>query len=96
MSQGYAIKSKAEAIAYLAHPMLGTRLAGCTSVIPAVAGSLAHEISGSPDAAKFGPSMTLFDAIDAGGLYHEGLDRFFDGKRDPATLLVLERRLAVR
>lgn len=90
MSQRYAIKSKAEAVAYLAHPLLGTRLAECTRAVLAMAEKSAHEIFGSPDDLKFRSSMTLFSAVDAGRLYRDGLDRFFDREGDPATLAVLD------
>lgn len=91
MSQRYAIRSKAEAVAYLAHPQLGIRLTECTRTILAVSGKSAHEIFGSPDDAKFRSSMTLFDAVDAGSLYRQALDRLYGGETDPATLAVLDR-----
>ena len=91
MSQRYAVRSKSEAVAYLAHPLLGARLTECTRTILAVRDLSAHEIFGSPDDMKLRSSLTLFDAVDAGGFYREGLDRFFSGQRDPATLAVLGR-----
>ena len=33
MSQTFAINSKAEALAYLAHPVLGARLTECTNIV---------------------------------------------------------------
>ena len=62
-SQKFAIKSKAEALAYLAHPVLGPRLKECTEVVNALHGSSAHQIFGSPDDMKFRSSMTLFHKI---------------------------------
>jgi uncharacterized protein (DUF1810 family) len=91
MSQRYAIKSKPEAVAYLAHPLLGTRLTECTRAVLEIEDRTAHEIFGSPDNMKFRSSMTLFDVVDAGGLYRKALDRFFGGERDPATLAALDR-----
>jgi uncharacterized protein (DUF1810 family) len=92
MSQRYAIKSKDEAVAYLGHPLLGTRLAECTRAVLDVGDRTAHEIFGSPDELKFRSSMTLFEGINAGGgPYRKALDRFFGGERDPATLAVLGR-----
>ncbi len=78
-------------MAYLADPLLGTRLAECTRAVLEIANRSAHDIFGSTDDMKFRSSMTLFDAVGAGGLYREGLDRFFGGERDPATLAILER-----
>jgi uncharacterized protein (DUF1810 family) len=54
MAQRFAIRSMDEAVAYLAHPLLGTRLAECTQAMLSAAGS-AHAILGSPDDVKFRP-----------------------------------------
>jgi uncharacterized protein (DUF1810 family) len=86
----YAIKSRDEAIAYLAIPLLGARLIECTKLVLAIANKSAQEIFGSPDDLKFRSSMTLFDAVDSGSLYSQALDRFFGGKSDWATLEILE------
>lgn len=91
MSQRYAIKSVSEAIAYLAHPLLGIRLAECTRAVLGVVSRSAYEIFGSPDDMKFRSSMTLFDAVDAGNLYREALDRLYGGEGDPATLAMIDR-----
>ena len=91
MSQRYAIKSKAEALAYLAHPLLGTQLMECTRAVLSVADRSAHEFFGSLDDVKCRSSMTLFDAVHAGSLFRQCLDRCFDGERDPATLAVLDQ-----
>jgi hypothetical protein len=41
--------------------------------------------------------MTLFNAVDAGPLYRQALQRFFDGKEDPATAgIVKEWRAGLR
>jgi uncharacterized protein (DUF1810 family) len=85
----YAIKSREEAIAYLATPVLGARLIECTKAVLAVPDKSAHEIFGSPDDMKFHSSMTLFDAVDGGDLYRQALDRFFNGEPDQATLDIL-------
>jgi uncharacterized protein (DUF1810 family) len=91
MATRYAIRSRAEAIAYLATPLLGARLLECTMAVLAVPDKSAHEIFGSPDDMKFHSSMTLFDAVDGSSLYGQALDRFFDGMRDKATLDILNR-----
>jgi uncharacterized protein (DUF1810 family) len=88
MSQRYAIRSIEEAVSYLAHPILGARLAECTRAILAAQGS-AHSILGAPDDAKFRSSMTLFDAADAGPLYSEALKHFFEGEKNPATVHIV-------
>src|SRR5690242_13780361 len=65
MSQMYAIRDRAEAEAYLAHPVLGARLRECTNLVNAVEGRSAHDIFGSPDDVKFRSCMTLFAACAA-------------------------------
>jgi uncharacterized protein (DUF1810 family) len=86
----YAIKSRDEAVAYLATPLLGARLLECTKLVLAVPHKSAHDIFGPPDDMKFRSSMTLFDAVDSGGLYGEALDRFYGGERDKTTLDILQ------
>jgi uncharacterized protein (DUF1810 family) len=85
----YAIKSREEAVAYLATPLLGARLIECTNAVLSIAGKSAHQIFGSPDDMKFHSSMTLFNAVDGGDLYSHALDRFFAGRRDDKTLAIL-------
>ena len=60
MAQRYAIGSRAEAVAYLEHPVLGPRLRECTRLVNTVVGKDIHAILGSPDDMKFRSSMTLF------------------------------------
>ena len=52
MSQRYAIRSLAEADAYLSHPVLGPRLRECAEAVTGVEGRSAREIFGSPDDMK--------------------------------------------
>jgi len=63
MSKRYAIESRDEGEAYLAHDILGPRLRECTEIVNAVEGKSAYEIFGSPDDKKFRSSMTLFNAV---------------------------------
>ena len=89
MSQRYAIASRAEASAYLAHPTLGPRLIECTHLVLAVEGRTINAILGAPDDAKFHSSMTLFDAVSGEPVFDEALARYFSGERDQATLDIL-------
>jgi uncharacterized protein (DUF1810 family) len=89
MSQRYAIASRAEAKAYLAHPILGPRLVECTRLLLAVEGRTINAILGAPDDAKFRSSMTLFDAVSEEPVFDEALARYFSGERDKATLDIL-------
>ena len=91
MARTYGIGSRAEALAYLGHPLLGERLAACTIAMLAVEGRSARAILGSPDDLKFCSSMTLFAACSApGSLYHQALERYCGGSPDPKTLALLE------
>jgi uncharacterized protein (DUF1810 family) len=91
MSQRYAIGSRAEAEAYLAHPVLGARLVECTGLILAVEGRSINAILGAPDDAKFRSSMTLFGAVSDQPIFSDALARYFAGERDSATLEILAR-----
>jgi uncharacterized protein (DUF1810 family) len=91
-SRKYAIKSLDEARAYLAHPLLGRRLAECASAALAVEGRSAKEIFASPDDMKLRSCATLFAQI-AGddSVFQRLLDKYFDGVPDTATLRFLGR-----
>jgi uncharacterized protein (DUF1810 family) len=91
MSQRYAIGSRAEAEAYLAHPVLGPRLIECTRLVLAVEGRTINAILGAPDDAKFRSSMTLFGAVSEDPVFGEALARYFAGERDGATLQILAK-----
>ncbi|WP_448043251.1 DUF1810 domain-containing protein [Bradyrhizobium liaoningense] len=91
MSQRYAIESRAEAEAYLAHPVLGARLIECTRLVLAVEGRTINAILGAPDDAKFRSSMTLFGAASDEPVFDQAIARYFAGERDGATLEILSR-----
>jgi uncharacterized protein (DUF1810 family) len=91
MSRLYAIGSRDEARAYLAHPLLGARLRECTAMTLGVEGRTAHEIFGSPDDLKFHASMTLFAAVAEGEMIFDApLRKYFAGG-DARTLEILAR-----
>jgi uncharacterized protein (DUF1810 family) len=91
LSRRYAISSRAEADAYLAHPVLGPRLRECTALVNGVEGCSATEIFGSPDDLKFRSSMTLFDAVaDDPAPFETALERYYGGDPDPKTLELLD------
>lgn len=91
MSQRYAIGSREEANAYLAHPILGARLLECTGLVLAVQGRTINAILGAPDDAKFRSSMTLFGAVSDEPIFGEAIARYFAGERDDATLQILSK-----
>ncbi len=87
MAQLYAISTRPEALAYLAHPILGARLLECTRLVNAVQGRTVYQIFGSPDDLKFRSSMTLFQAVAPELLeFTESLRKFFEGNGDPLTI----------
>lgn len=86
----FAIASLDEAKAYLAHPVLGTRLRECAGLVLAVRQRSIHDIFGSPDDLKFHSSMTLFNRADPGApVFEQCLLEYFAGKGDPKTLALL-------
>lgn len=89
----YAIKSKDEATAYLAHPLLGKRLMECAEALLKIEGKSAAEIFGYPDDLKLRSSMTLFASITPGGsVFSRVLDRYFEGEPDARTLELLPHK----
>ena len=87
----YGITSVAEARAYLAHPLLGTRLTACVEAVIAVDGRSVNAIFGSPDDMKFHSSMTLFDVVAPATVFWAALQKYCDGVADPATLALIGR-----
>jgi uncharacterized protein (DUF1810 family) len=87
MANRYAISSRDEAEAYLAHPLLGTRLRQCTSLVMALEGRSIEQIFDEPDNLKFHSSMTLFSRVDSESeLFTNALKKYFAGKPDQLTL----------
>jgi uncharacterized protein (DUF1810 family) len=83
----YAIHTYEEAAAYLAHPVLGSRLVECTRLVNAVEGSTAEQNFGQVDAMKFHSCMTLFAAVDDRQPdFTEALRKYFSAVPDQATL----------
>lgn len=87
-AQHYAIGSLNEAKAYLAHPLLGPRLAACVEALQALDDTNAEQVFGPVDAIKLRSSLTLFDQAGGGAMFAAALDHWFDGA-DPATLALL-------
>ena len=93
MAERYAIGSRAEAAAYLTHPVLGSRLVACTEALLSHPTLTAHQILGSPDDLKLRSSMTLFARVSPpGSIFHRALERFYGGEMDGRTLELLERQ----
>ena len=87
MAQRFAIGSLDEARAYLAHPVLGSRMIECVQAVLAIEGRTAIEVFGHPDDAKLRSSLTLFERADLSQpAFGEALDAVYGGERDGATL----------
>ena len=90
VARRYAIRSAAEATAYLHHPVLGPRLAECAEALLRVKGRSATGIFGSPDDLKLRSCATLFAQVSPpGSVFQRVLDAYYQGERDPATLRLL-------
>lgn len=90
----YAIRGLVEARDYLAHPVLGARLAECTDRMLDWAGKRsAAAILGDIDALKFCSSMTLFQiaapGAGEGDRFQHALEAFCQGRPDEHTLQLL-------
>jgi uncharacterized protein (DUF1810 family) len=89
MAQPFAIKSKREAEAYLAHELLGPRLIECSRLVMAASEKRIKDILGSPDDMKFRSSMTLFDVVSKQEIFAEAIGTFYPEGPDASTLRIL-------
>jgi uncharacterized protein (DUF1810 family) len=89
IAQQFAIRSRAEATAYIAHNILSPRLMECTRLVLAASEKPINTILGSPDDLKFRSSMTLFDAVSSQEIFAEAIGIFYPTGKDPATLDIL-------
>ena len=87
-AQHYGLAGPSEARAYLAHPVLGTRLIEYTMLVNHVEGRTANRIFGSPDDMKFRSCMTLFATLQPHP-FEDALRKYYDDKPDPMTLELL-------
>ncbi|KQX19282.1 MULTISPECIES: DUF1810 domain-containing protein [unclassified Sphingomonas] len=93
-AQRYAIASLDEARAYLAHPVLGARLQACVEALQDLEHGSAEAVFGDIDALKLRSSLTLFEQAGGERLFAAAIERWFDGRRDEATLRLLGRSAA--
>lgn len=90
MARRYAIHSRAEAVAFLEHPVLGTRLMECVDALLALESLSAQQIMGDPDFMKLQSSMTLFAAASPFETRFERLiAKYYAGGKDQKTLSFL-------
>lgn len=94
MARRYAIASLAEAIAYLAHPLLGSRLLDCLAALDSLPPTSAEAVFGGIDAVKLRSSLTLFSRAAAGtgtaAAFAAALQRWCQSVKDDATVRLLE------
>lgn len=83
----FALLGVSEARAYLADPVLGSRLRQATAAVLAHSGQSLYAIFGTPDDRKFVSCMTLFHrAAPEEKLFAQALAAFAAGQEDEATL----------
>ncbi len=89
----YAIQDTAEAMRYILHPVLGTRLVEISTELLHLRTTDAVEIVGSIDSLKLHSSMTLFALLEnQHPVFQQVLDRFFAGKKDQKTVALITQR----
>ncbi|UTP40282.1 DUF1810 domain-containing protein [Phenylobacterium sp. LH3H17] len=89
MAVRYAIRSRAEARAYLTHSVLRDRLINLTNVAIHAPAASVQDLFGYPDHLKFHSSMTLFEAVAPHEpAFPRAIDRWFKGP-DARTLEIL-------
>jgi uncharacterized protein (DUF1810 family) len=85
-AQHFAISDLAEAVAYLAHPVLGPRLRECAQALTDLPDTDAVKILGAIDAQKLSSSMTLFALANRDErVFRDVLDQYFGGALDEGT-----------
>jgi len=87
LSHFYGISGRAEAKAYLNHPILGSRLMEISEALLTNTDKSAEWILGDIDAQKVKSCMTLFDSISPNDIFSEVLDSFYNGERDKNSIV---------
>lgn len=87
----FGITGRAEAEAYLAHPLLGPRLTQCAEAALQIQAGSAEQIF-ADDARKLRSSATLFAEVSpAGSVFHQLLSRYYDDVPDKLTIDLLQK-----
>ena len=90
IARQFAIRSAAEARAYLVHPILGPRLLECCEALLELSSTSATDIFGSPDDMKLRSCVTLFASVsEPGSVFQRVLSRFFGGAPDQRSEALL-------
>lgn len=81
-----------EAVAFLAHDILGDRLRHCCELLLSLpAETRIAVVLGATDAMKLQSSMTLFATISGERIFRDVIDRYYGGELDATTLELVER-----
>jgi len=87
----YAIKSYEEAVDYLNHPVVGSRLIEITTIFYAIENKLVTDILGAIDAIKLQSCMTLFDLVQTNQpIFSDVLNKYYAGNKCAKTLIFIE------
>ena len=93
-SRYYGLDGVDEARAYLAHPILGTRLRKITTAV-LQSDKSADEIFGGIDTIKFRSCMTLFNEVADDDLFGRVLLKCFEGKEDSKTVQMTDPEVKI-
>ncbi len=94
MDANYSIKSKEEAIAYLADGLLAGRLYECIDLLLDIESDEISTVMTSPDDLKLRSSMTLFAQVaDNPSPFKQVLTKYFAGDTDQLTVSLLGRHI---
>ena len=86
----YGLSDLDEASAYLAHPVLGSRLRECCGLLLELQGRTAAQVFGFPDDLKLRSSVTLFAQAACGpSPFTRVLEHYYGGQPDAKTLQLL-------
>ena len=89
----YAISGRDEALAYLAHPVLGPRLRACLEALDALPDPDPIAVLGPVDALKLRSCLTLFATASLDeARFEDALARFYPQGPDEATLELLKEK----
>lgn len=95
MAQRFAIRSLAEAEAYLQHPVLGPRYEESIAALQELGDTTAEKVFGNIDAIKLRSSLTLFNSVEDKPIFQAAIRRWF-GSPDERTIEILRRRASSR
>ena len=79
MAERFAIRSLAEAEAYLRHLTLRLRYEECIVALQDLADTMVDQVFGNVDAIKLRPSLTLFSSVQDKPIFRAAIRRWFGG-----------------